>query len=1115
MKKVANLAAAVGAVVAVALVAGFPTSPECAGGDIEWGTFIGGSAHDGVMRMAAGPEGSVCLAGFTRSADFPMNPGDQSGDQFVAKLDSSSHLLWSLLFHVMNGEINGIAVDPAGNAYITGETSSTTLATPGAFQTTHAGGSYDAFLAAIGPDGALLWATYLGGEKADEATGVAVDASGNVIVTGWTLSPKFPSASAPGYLVPKGGSDAFVAKFTSTGQLVWTKLIGGKDSDSAAGVCTVAGDGIVVGGTTNSKDFPAIGGGVFYPWGVDAFAVKLDSAGTMSWTSFVKNSFDESVAGVSADPEGNVYLAGSTSISGSLSSNWGAGPSSSREIFLAKIAPDGRRLWLGRIGGSSTDTIYGIAADPDGAFICGSTKSTDFPLVNPFKSTRGGPTSGFVAKVASAGGLEWSSYVGGSEHDCATCVAADPDGAAYVAGYTISRDFPAIDGFDTVMDDEDGFAVKIGDGYRLYVESKPCAVDVTGDAAGRTNFTRLYRQNEKLTLTAPPTAVDNGEVLPFVRWVVDGTDMPEGQTAVHVTMNATRTAIATYPYRTLTVNSYTLADVPIGGDKPGITPYTAACVYGRTITLAAEPTLHRTARRYDLAYWTIDGQNQPAGQATIHVCMTADHSVYPTYREFRTNLTITSTPFSGVTITWGAVGKVTTSSVIDCIFDSTISLTAPRHAFVGSTEYELHYWVLDGVPQTFGEPAITVAMDRDHAIEAHYGNGLPRYNVRATPINSVPISGTHPGVTDYQFICEPGTQVVLRAPVPVTNDGRDYRFVRWIKANTTLSSDPELAFTAQGTYPLTAQTITATYEARPPMITVASSPCSGAAISGSHPGTAEYSIDCDYGEDLALQAALSIQCSGTDYCFSQWILDGIPQCKGQPSLQFTARGAHRAEAIYARARLRFRGPGDRGEHPLPCGGATFTVDVFLSNVDDLLGLGCLLEFRDAAGVDAAFLVSTDGGNPIFNGMKIDFNTARWPAIFPAYVSDPATSGWRRLFAFLDLMAPRHVDVDTWVCTLTYEYGPSACGTYSIAGERSNTFIGDNLPYVEQPGSVTIGMAEDVTHDCVVNIQDLIALRGMLGQRLSAGARGDINRDGVVNLLDLIILRNGMGKTCGE
>jgi uncharacterized protein (TIGR03437 family) len=225
-----------------------------------YATFLGGSGDDSASAIAVDATGDVYLTGTTTSPDFPLvNPAQPQfggvlpyfsevfGDAFVAKLDpKGATLLYSTYLGGAAADAgHAIAIDSSGNAYVAGSTQSATwLAGPatGTFQTTYAGPTPDpnapnpagdAFLAKFSPAGALLWYTYLGGSGEDEARAVALDNSGNIFVAGNNGSTNFPQAGNP---VPDChiGGRPFLAEFNSTGaQLLMTTGLSGMGFDQA------------------------------------------------------------------------------------------------------------------------------------------------------------------------------------------------------------------------------------------------------------------------------------------------------------------------------------------------------------------------------------------------------------------------------------------------------------------------------------------------------------------------------------------------------------------------------------------------------------------------------------------------------------------------------------------------------------------------------------------------------------------------------------------------------------------------------------------------------------------------------------------------------------------
>jgi hypothetical protein len=278
-----------------------------------------------------------------------------------------------------------IAVDSSGSAYVTGTTSSTNfITTSGAFRRTTGGGSSDAFVAKISPTGALVYSTYLGGNGTDEGNSIGVDAQGNAYLTGKTTSSTYPTLAA--FQATRTGSmDAFVTKLNALGSdLVYSTYLGGDEGENGYGIA------------------------------VDAVS-------------------------------GNAYVAGDTA-SSNFPVTAGAFQTTYRglsDAFVAKFSPTGSRVYATYLGGSGGDTGYGIAADATGnAYLTGKTTSANFPLAQAIDSINNGGDA-FVTKLNATGsGLVYSTFLGGSSGDVGRGIAMNASGNAIVTGNTTSTNFP-------------------------------------------------------------------------------------------------------------------------------------------------------------------------------------------------------------------------------------------------------------------------------------------------------------------------------------------------------------------------------------------------------------------------------------------------------------------------------------------------------------------------------------------------------------------------------------------------------------------------------------------------------------------------------------------------
>jgi hypothetical protein len=350
---------------------------------------------------------------------------------------------------------NAIAVDSAGNAYVTGETQSTDFPTMNPAQSVP-GGNTDVFVSKFDSTGStLIYSTYLGGTGDEVGSSIAVDASGNAYVTGFTQSQNFPTKN-PIQANPGGGSDAFVGKLDSTGSvLVYSTYLGGNGNDFGNGIAADLSGNAYVAGKTGSINFPtknplqpASGGGD------DAFVAKLDPAGSaLVYSTYLGGSFMDEARGIAVDSVGNAYVTGDTASANFPTKNpFQIAPGGTTDAFLVKLNSTGSALvYSTYLGGGGFDQGNGVAVDASGnAYVSGQTSSTNFPTKNPFQGFLKGSIyngNAFVTKFDPTGSaLVFSTYLGGSGNqnggEIGEGIAVDSKGNTYVTGLTSSSDFP-------------------------------------------------------------------------------------------------------------------------------------------------------------------------------------------------------------------------------------------------------------------------------------------------------------------------------------------------------------------------------------------------------------------------------------------------------------------------------------------------------------------------------------------------------------------------------------------------------------------------------------------------------------------------------------------------
>jgi hypothetical protein len=372
-------------------------------------------------------------------------------------------------------EGSGIALDAAGDAYVTGFTASADFPTSvGAFDTSQNAFSYDAFVSKLNPAGsALLYSTFLGGSSADYGQGIALDATGDAYVTGRTFSTDFPTSAGASDTSQNGNYDAFVSKLNPDGSaLLYSTFLGGSGDDEGFGIALdTAGDAYLT-GFTESANFPTSAGAfdTSQNGSRDAFVSKLNPAGSvLLYSTFLGGSSDDEGSGIALDTAGDAYVTGFTA-SANFPTSVGAFDTSQNgnfDAFVTKLNPAGSALLYSTfLGGSSTDDGFGIALDTAGdAYVTGPTASANFPTsVGAFDTSQNGGFDAFVSKLNPAGSaLPYSTFLGGSSFDKGSGIALDAAGDAYLTGDTASTNFPtSVGAFDTSYNGgDDAFVSKL------------------------------------------------------------------------------------------------------------------------------------------------------------------------------------------------------------------------------------------------------------------------------------------------------------------------------------------------------------------------------------------------------------------------------------------------------------------------------------------------------------------------------------------------------------------------------------------------------------------------------------------------------------------------------
>jgi hypothetical protein len=441
-------------------------TPACvAGGAYLWSQRLGGTAYGDIVLptgTAVDRSGNMIVIGsFSGTVDFGGGPltsaGSGTADMFVAAYSAAGVHQWSHQFGgIYDDSGAAVAVDASGNVYVTGRFSDT--ANFGGGNLTSAG-SFDIIVAKYSAAGAHQWSRRIGGTSWDEGTAIAVDSGGNVLVAG-----QFAGAVdfGGGPLSSAGSFDGFLAKYTTTGAYAWAKRVGGTSADtvSAVGV-DASGNPTLVGYFAGTANF---GGANLTSAGAnDIFIARYTAAGAHQWSARFGDANDQRAFGAAVDAAGNVvltgYFLGQLTFGGPTLTN-----AAGADIFLAKLSATGGHLWSQQFGtglisqGEIGEAVALDATTGDVALTGEIVSAVDFG-----GGALAAPTyteDVFVAKFSSAGAHRWSKRFVGNFDDHGMAVAVDGSGNTLLTG-----DFAESVNFGgsllTSPGKSDGFVVKL------------------------------------------------------------------------------------------------------------------------------------------------------------------------------------------------------------------------------------------------------------------------------------------------------------------------------------------------------------------------------------------------------------------------------------------------------------------------------------------------------------------------------------------------------------------------------------------------------------------------------------------------------------------------------
>jgi hypothetical protein len=520
-----------------------------------YSTYLGGSGADQPTGIAVDSTGSVYLAGYTNSSDFPLATfGSLPSGQphvFVAKLDATGTNLVYADYLGGNDQDYGyaLALDSANEVYVTGSTASSDFPMVNPYQGTYPG-SFNGFVTKISANGSsLLYSTYLGGNGSDQPAGIAIDSLGSAVVAGTTTSTNFPVANAyqSTVLANQGGlfgNYGFLTKFNPDGlSLIYSTYFGGSSNvilncgdpcwpspySAINGIALDANGNAYATGVTNTYDFPTTAGAYRQTntTGQDdtvGFVSQFSTGGSLNYSTYFYETSGSitNLNAIAVDGSGSAYITGIALSDGTfpITSTGICDPSvagvACSFAFVTKFDSTGATLLYSTfLGANNFANPVAIALDSSNdAYVVASTNSSSFSTTGGIQPYAAGYDILLVEIDPAASTQLFSTYLGGSGTDAPADIALDGSGNIYIVGSTDSSNFPTTSGsFQNILGgNADAFVVKIGAALIPTASLSPASLTfaamAVGTASGAKPATLTNTGGSNLNITSVQTAGD-------------------------------------------------------------------------------------------------------------------------------------------------------------------------------------------------------------------------------------------------------------------------------------------------------------------------------------------------------------------------------------------------------------------------------------------------------------------------------------------------------------------------------------------------------------------------------------------------------------------------------
>lgn len=442
-----------------------------------WSTYIGKTDADEVKGIAVDNSKNSYIIMQTQSQSLTTTPGLISDtlkgfyDAYIAKFDSCGNFLWGTYLGTTGFDSGEkIVICPDGGIAFTGYSQAVGLPTTSlsCFQPTFAGQS-DCFVGKISPNGNLIWLTYFGKSNYDLAFDIACDFSGNLFIGGTTTSTNLFTNATSFQQTFGGNTDAFIAKFNSSGNFKWCTYYGGAGTEDIHALTSdVFGNIFGCGGTNSFNLNTSIG--CLQPnkdASFDCYIIKLDSTGTRIFSTYLGGSGTDDCYGLVADNTGNIYIGGQTTSANFTTTVAAYQPTLAgmQDAFLTKLSGTGNLLFSTYFGGNDNDVTVRIKFYNNQIYTFITTASANLPMLGmQTYSTLAGNQNIAVARFNTNGTPNYSTYFGSSNFG--TDYAADfevKNNSLFLAGKSSSGNYPTTTGAfqPTYGFNDDGFLTRL------------------------------------------------------------------------------------------------------------------------------------------------------------------------------------------------------------------------------------------------------------------------------------------------------------------------------------------------------------------------------------------------------------------------------------------------------------------------------------------------------------------------------------------------------------------------------------------------------------------------------------------------------------------------------